>query len=94
MKNKCAAPFTEAEFDIRWGIGIDWAADLVEVATSCGVIDKSGSHLSFAGKSIGQGRDRARDAVFTNPELRAAIERETLEALPSQVYRLKRRSAA
>jgi recombination protein RecA len=88
VKNKCAAPFSEAEFDIRWGMGIDAMADLVEVALSCGVLDKSGSHISFAGKSIGQGRDKVRDAIASTPELRAAVERETIEALPSQIYRL------
>jgi recombination protein RecA len=93
VKNKLAAPFSEAEFDIRWGMGIDWAADLVEAAVACGVLEKNGSHLSLGGKSIAQGRDKARDALIASPELRAAIERETLEALPSQAYRLRSRAS-
>ena len=83
VKNKVAPPFTEAEFDIRWGTGIDFGADLVEVALAAGVLEKSGTHLSFAGKSVGQGRDRARDALLTTPELLARVRAKTLEALPS-----------
>jgi recombination protein RecA len=93
VKNKVAPPFTEAEFDIRWGTGIDAGADLVEVALSAGVLEKSGSHLTFAGKSIGQGRDRSRDTLLATPELHAAVVKATLEALPSQTQREKPRAA-
>jgi recombination protein RecA len=79
IKNKCAQPFEEAEFDIRWGMGIDITADLVDTATMVGVIVKSGSHYNHGGKSIGQGRERVRAAVLESPELRAALLEETLE---------------
>jgi len=88
VKNKVAPPFTEAEFDIRWGLGIDAGADLVEVALAVGTLEKSGNHLTFAGKSIGQGRDRTRDALLTAPELLAAVRAATVEALPSQQRRI------
>ena len=87
VKNKCSPPFTEAEFDIRWGVGIDHGADLVETALAAGVLEKSGAHLSFDGKSVGQGRDKARDALLTDPPLFEAVKSATLEALPSQAYR-------
>jgi recombination protein RecA len=77
VKNKCAPPFSEAEFDIRWGHGIDEMADLVEVATSCGVIEKSGNHLLVDGKSIGQGREKAREALIGETALREAISQAT-----------------
>jgi recombination protein RecA len=93
VKNKVAPPFTEAEFDIRWGTGIDAGADLVEVALAAGVLEKSGSHLSFGGKAIGQGRDRARDTLVAGPELHAAVLKATLEALPSQQRREKPKAA-
>jgi recombination protein RecA len=93
VKNKCAPPFAEAEFDIKWGTGIDVGADLIEVATSCGVLDKNGSHYSFGGKSIGQGRDKARDSVLSNPELLTTVRSATLEALPSQTVRPAKRAA-
>jgi recombination protein RecA len=93
VKNKVAPPFTEAEFDIRWGTGIDAGADLVETALAAGVLEKSGSHLSFGGKAIGQGRDRARDALIANPELHTAVHKATLDALPSQQRREKPKAA-
>jgi len=88
VKNKCAPPFTEAEFDIRWGTGIDAGADLVEAAALSGVLEKNGSHYLFEGKSVGQGRDRARDAILTEPALFRAVRSKTLELLPSQAHRL------
>jgi recombination protein RecA len=73
VKNKCAPPFAEAEFDIRWGTGIDHAQDTIETASLHGVLEKHGAHLYFQGKSIGQGRERAREAVLASPELAAAL---------------------
>lgn len=82
VKNKCAHPFTEAEFDIRWGIGIDGPGDLLDVAESCGVVTKSGAHYAFAGKSFAQGRDKARDALLASGDLCKAILAELSSALP------------
>src|SRR4051794_5324039 len=76
VKNKCAPPFKEAEFDIRWGIGVDSAADLIDHGVMLGVIEKSGAHLSFKGEHLGQGRERAREAVLKGSlgaPLRAAV---------------------
>ena len=87
VKNKCSPPFTEAEFDIRWGTGIDSGADLVETAATAGVLEKNGSHYLFAGKSVGQGRDKTRDAILTDPALFQALRQQTLAALPSQAHR-------
>ncbi|HEY3235689.1 MAG TPA: recombinase RecA [Polyangiaceae bacterium] len=94
VKNKCAPPFGEAEFDIKWGMGIDAGADLVEVALACGVLEKNGTHFLFAGKSVGQGRDKARDAVLSSPELYRAVALATSEALPSHAPADRSRSAA
>ena len=76
VKNKCAPPFREAEFDIRWGIGVDAATDLLDYGIQLGVVEKNGAHLSFAGEHLGQGRERARDALIkgqAGPALRAAV---------------------
>jgi recombination protein RecA len=78
-KNKCAQPFEEAEFDIRWGSGIDISTDLLDTAAAMGVIVRNGSHYMHAGKSIGQGRERVRTALLESPELRAALLEETIE---------------
>jgi recombination protein RecA len=79
VKNKCAPPFKEAEFDIRWGAGIDGAADLIDYAVALGVVEKSGAHLSFGGEHIGQGRERAREAVLAKAPLAGAL-RSAVEA--------------
>lgn len=81
VKNKCAPPFGEAEFDLRWGSGIDATGDLLDVAIERGVVERSGSHLSFGGKTIGQGKERVREALLGEPNLRAAIAAATHEAL-------------
>jgi recombination protein RecA len=78
VKNKCAQPFEEAEFDIRWGTGIDITADLLDTATGVGVVTRNGSHYAFAGKSFGQGRERARAALLESAELRGALLEETI----------------
>jgi recombination protein RecA len=77
VKNKLAVPFKEAEFDIRWGMGIDMTTDLLDYGVQLGVVEKSGAHLSFAGEQLGQGRERARDALIkgsAGAALRAAVE--------------------
>jgi hypothetical protein len=47
--HECAPPFTEAEFEIRWGTGIDATSELLDLGIARGLVDKSGNHLSFAG---------------------------------------------
>ena len=77
VKNKCAVPFKEAEFDIRWGKGIDWAGDLLDMGEALGVIEKSGAYFKFAGDSLGHGRERAREALMQGTlgaKARCAIE--------------------
>ncbi len=73
VKNNCSPPFREAEFDIRWGTGVDAAADLIDYAMMLGVVEKSGSHLSFGGEHLGQGRERAREAVLAKGTLAGAL---------------------
>jgi recombination protein RecA len=85
VKNKCAQPFTEAEFDIRWGIGIDAASDLLDLATSAGIVEKNGAHFALDGSSFGHGREKARSALLGSEELRTGIEdrlRKTWGSLP------------
>jgi recombination protein RecA len=73
VKNKMAPPLREAEFDLRWGKGIDEAADLLDYGCFLGVVDKNGSHLSFAGEHLGQGRERSREALLSDPRLMSAV---------------------
>lgn len=74
VKNKCAQPFTEAEFDIRWGMGIDRAADLLESATLAGVVQKNGAHYALEGVVIGHGKEKARQTVADTPALADQLE--------------------
>lgn len=69
VKNKLAPPFQEAEFDIRWGQGIDSVGELLDLGQDQGLVSKAGSYLSMGGQNIGQGRERARTHLIENPEI-------------------------
>ena len=68
VKNKVAPPFREAEFDIRYGVGVDRLGEAVDLGVERGLIEKSGAHFSLGGERIGQGRERAMDWLRANPE--------------------------
>jgi recombination protein RecA len=72
-KNKCAPPFTEAEFEIRYGTGVDTLAELIDLGLARGLVEKSGNHLSFAGTTLGNGREKSRDALAQSPELQSTM---------------------
>jgi recombination protein RecA len=72
-KNKCAPPFTEAEFEIRYGTGIDTLSELIDLGLSRGLVEKSGNHLSFAGNTLGNGREKSRDALAQSAELQSTM---------------------
>jgi len=75
VKNKMAPPFGVAEFDIRYSHGIDRAAEILDLGSrdGLGVIDRNGSWYVYAGERLGQGRDRASEALDQRPELREQI---------------------
>ena len=72
-KNKCAPPFCEAEFEIRYGTGVDSLAELIDLGLARGLLEKSGNHLSFAGTTLGNGREKSRDALAQSPELQSTL---------------------
>jgi recombination protein RecA len=74
VKNKVAAPFREAEFDIVYGEGISREGDLLDLGVDKGVIDKSGTWLSYGGERMGQGRENARVFLKENKDIREKIE--------------------
>jgi recombination protein RecA len=74
VKNKVAAPFREAEFDILYGEGISREGDLLDLGVDKGVIEKSGTWLSFGGERMGQGRENARVFLKENKDIREKIE--------------------
>jgi recombination protein RecA len=68
VKNKVAPPFREAEFDVRYGVGVDRFAEAIDLAVERGVVEKSGTHLSLGGERIGHGRERAVEWLRSNPQ--------------------------
>ncbi len=67
VKNKCAPPFAECEFDVMYNEGISKEGSLLDVATNFGVVEKKGSWLQFEGEMIGQGRESAKEFLRQNP---------------------------
>ena len=85
VKNKVAPPFKEAEFDIIYGQGISKEGNLLDVAVSLNIIQKSGAWFSYEGERLGQGRDNVRKYMQENPEFTKDIEelvREKMIAKP------------
>lgn len=74
VKNKVAPPFTECEFDIMYNEGISSVGSLLDLATEYDIVQKRGSWISYNGSQIAQGRDAAKEALKSNPELYAEIE--------------------
>ncbi len=74
VKNKVAPPFTECEFDIMYNEGISSVGSLLDLATEYDIIQKRGSWISYNGSQNAQGRDAAKEALKSNPELYAEIE--------------------
>jgi recombination protein RecA len=70
VKNKVAAPFRQAEFDILYNEGISFENDLIDLGLQNGVVEKSGSWLSFQGERMGQGRDNVRQFLKENNDVR------------------------
>jgi recombination protein RecA len=74
VKNKVAAPFREAEFDIVYGEGISREGDLIDLGVEKGLVEKSGTWLSFGGERMGQGRENARTFLKENKDIRSKLE--------------------
>ena len=74
VKNKIAPPFKEAEFDIMFGKGISKEGDILDLATSIDVVNKSGAWYAYNGDKIGQGRENAKVYLVSHPEVLEEIE--------------------
>jgi len=79
VKNKVAPPFKEVEFDIMYGTGISREGDVLDMASTENIIEKSGAWYAYAGERIGQGRENAKDYLRDHPDVCAAVERKLLE---------------
>lgn len=74
VKNKMAPPFKQAEFDILYGEGISTEGSIIDMAVDTGVVIKSGSWFTYEGDQLGQGKEKARQFLKDNPELRDEIQ--------------------
>ena len=79
VKNKIAPPFKEAEFDIMFGKGISKEGDILDLAASIDLINKSGAWYAYKGDKIGQGRENAKLFLAQNPEVMDEIESKVRE---------------
>ncbi len=75
VKNKVAPPFKEAEFDIMFGEGISREGDILDLASDCNIVMKSGAWFAYEGNKIGQGRENAKQYLKDNPAVCDEIER-------------------
>src|ERR1700683_1457994 len=81
VKNKVAAPFREAEFDIIYGEGVSREGDLIDLGVTNGLLEKSGTWISYKNERLGQGRDNARQFLKENADIRAKLEHDLRKAL-------------
>ncbi len=93
VKNKLAPPFGSAEFDIRYGGGIDALGDLLDSAVEAGAVQKNGAYYTLGDESLGQGRERARSFLAERGDLRQLLEGQ-LAARPRPTAPVEARGAA
>lgn len=80
VKNKIAAPFRIAEFDIMYNEGISKVGDVLDLAVQKGILEKSGAFLKYKGATLAQGREAAKNVLKEKPELLAEVEQQVREA--------------
>ena len=79
VKNKIAPPFRVAEFDIMYNEGISKTGDILDLAATHGIVEKSGAFYKYNGETIGQGRDKTKNYLKENPEVLAEIDQKVRE---------------
>jgi len=81
VKNKCASPFRQAEFDIIYNVGISREGSLIDIGVDNGIVRKSGAWYTYEGDQLGQGKENARNFLRDNPDLADEIEKKIKEKL-------------
>ena len=81
VKNKVAAPFRQAEFDIEYGQGISTEGCLIDLGIEHDIVTKSGSFFSYGDERLGQGRNNAKGYLRENPNVAKEIETKIYEAV-------------
>jgi len=78
LKNKCAPPFKQTEFDIMYGKGISYEGDVLDLAVSGDIVEKTGSWYSFDDMKIGQGRENAKTFLIENSDILDTITKKVI----------------
>jgi recombination protein RecA len=86
-KNKLAPPFREAEVEILFGKGIDKLGDLITIASDLDIVQKSGSYFKYQGETLGQGKEKAVQALQENPELARTIREQVMQVVKGEPAR-------
>lgn len=81
VKNKVAAPFKTAEFDIMFAQGIDVEGEMIDLGVEHGIVEKAGSWLSYGDEKLGQGKEGAREFLKKNPKIVAEIRKKILDSV-------------
>ena len=81
VKNKVAAPFKQAEFDIMFGEGISKMGELIDYGVKMDIVDKAGAWFSYNDAKVGQGKENSKQFLRDNPEIAAEIEGKILETM-------------
>ena len=81
VKNKCAPPFKQAEFQIIYNRGINRLGEVLDRGSDLGILEKSGSWYSLEGEKIGQGKANAAEFLQENPKIAEKVEKQILETL-------------
>ena len=81
VKNKCAAPFKQAEFDIMYGFGISREGSVLDVAVELGFVKKAGAWFTYEGEQMGQGRENVKTFLRENPQTMVEIDGRVREHL-------------
>ncbi|MBQ4630534.1 MAG: recombinase RecA [Clostridia bacterium] len=81
VKNKLAPPFKEAEFDIMFGEGISKEGNILDAAVEYGVVQKGGAWYSYNGEHIGQGRDKTKEYMRSNPEFTESLYNQIMDKI-------------
>jgi recombination protein RecA len=81
VKNKCAPPFKQAEFDILYGHGISKEGSLIDLGVEQAVVRKAGAWYTYEGDQLGQGKENARKFLADNPDIAAEIEKRIKDKL-------------
>ncbi|HJC84339.1 MAG TPA: recombinase RecA [Candidatus Corynebacterium faecigallinarum] len=89
VKNKVSPPFKIAEFDILYGEGVSREGSIIDLGVDNGIVKKSGSWYTYKGDQLGQGKEKAREFLKTNPDLCAEIEDKIMQTLQVGPYAAK-----